>query len=184
MISNTFYFLCKYPEIQRKLRKEIIETLNGNEINIEMISKINYLNQVMNESLRLIPPVMMVNKETDEDTFLGDYFIPKDTMILINIWGLHRDPSIWENPTKFDPDRWNDENLKKIENLRYKFLPFSVGPRDCVGKIFAKYEAPLIISLILYSFEINFADGFNDIDLEFGSILKPKSLKLKFSVIK
>eukprot|EP01080_Neovahlkampfia_damariscottae_P000406 gene406-6820_t len=119
-----------------------------------------YLDQVINESLRLIPPVMMVNKETEEDTFLGDYFIPKGTMILINIWGLHRDPKIWENP--------ND-----------------VGPRDCVGTVFAKYEAPLIMALILKSCKIEFAHGFtaNDMELEFGSILKPKSLKLKFEII-
>jgi cytochrome P450 len=185
-VSNTIYLLCCHPEIQGKLRNEILKELKDKEhVTFSDIEKITYLHQVVNESLRIIPPVPEVDKETDEDMFIGDFFVPKGTMVGINIYGLHHNPKIWENPNTFDPDRWEEERIRKIPNFRYSFIPFSVGSRDCVGKIFAKSEAPLILSLMLKNFEIQFDDGFRkeDVVLDFESIVKPKELKIKLKKI-
>ena len=184
MVSNTIFFLCSHQDIQEKLRKEILECIEDKKhISFEDIEKLTYLHQVVNETLRLIPPVPEIDRETEKDMFVGDFYVPKGTMIGINIYGLHRNPQIWKDPSAFNPDRWTEENLKNVPNLRYSFLPFSVGPRDCVGKIFAKAEGPLILALILKNFKVEFEDGFtkNDVELDFESVVRPKKLKVKLT---
>jgi cytochrome P450 len=174
--------LCCHPEIQDKLRNEILKEIKEKKsLTFSDVEKMIYLNQVVNETLRMIPPVPEVDKETDEDMFVGDLFIPKGTLVGMNIFGLHHNPKIWENPNEFIPERWDEEKLQKIPNFRYSFIPFSVGARDCVGKMFAKLEAPLILALILKNFKIQFDDGFSSSDVEFNfeSIVRPKVLKVQ-----
>eukprot|EP01080_Neovahlkampfia_damariscottae_P011888 gene11888-5215_t len=186
LVSNTIYLLCCYPEIQEKLRDEINYKLKDKKhVSYKDIENLDYLHKVVNESLRIIPPVPEIDRETEKDMFVGDMFVPKGTMIGINIYGLHHNPKIWKDPYSFNPDRWNEDNLKDIPNLRYSFIPFSVGPRDCVGKIFAKAEGPLILSLILRNFKVEFDDGFSkdDVILDFESIVRPKELKVKLTTL-
>eukprot|EP01080_Neovahlkampfia_damariscottae_P001748 gene1748-517_t len=184
LVSNTIFLLCAHPDIQQKLREHILENLKDKEhVSYEDIEKMEYLHQVVNESFRMIPPVAEIDRETDKDMFIGDLYVPKETLVGINIYGLHHNPKIWKDPYRFNPDRWSEENLKNIPNLRYSFIPFSVGPRDCVGKIFAKAEGPLILALILRNFKVEFDDGFSkdDVVLEFDAIVRPKELKVKMT---
>eukprot|EP01080_Neovahlkampfia_damariscottae_P011887 gene11887-5214_t len=186
LVSNTIFMLCAHQDIQEKLRTEILSAVGDKEhISYEDIENLTYLQQVVNESFRMIPPVPEIDRETEKDMFVGDMFVPKGTIIGINIYGLHHNPKIWKDPYSFNPDRWNEDNLKDIPNLRYSFIPFSVGPRDCVGKIFAKAEGPLILSLILRNFKVEFDDGFSkdDVILDFESIVRPKELKVKLTTL-
>ena len=185
-ISIIGYFLCSYPEIQEKLREEIMKDLKDKttSISFEDIQKMKYLKQVVNECSRMMPAAPEVDKETNQEMFIDDFFIPKGTMIAINIYGLHHNPNVWENPEEFNPDRWNEENLKRIPNLRYNFIPFSVGSRDCVGKIFAENEVCLIVALLLKSFKLEF-DGMKkeEVKFQFNVTMRPTNLKIKMKKI-
>ena len=103
------------------------------------------------------------------------------SIILVDILGTHYNSDIWNNPLKFDPDRWSPERIKEVPQLRYAFLPFSVGARNCVGKLFAQVEAPLVASMILKRYKIELADENKKIFADATFILKAENLNLKFT---
>lgn len=137
-----------------------------------------YIKNILNETLRLHPPVPEVDKVATEDIKIGDLFIPKGTNIGFNIYGLHTSDKIWKNGQTFDPDRWDEDNIKKIPNFRYTFLPFSVGSRDCVGKLFTQTEAPLILAYLLKNFVLEFSKEFKGLVIDASLTMKPKSLSI------
>jgi cytochrome P450 len=101
-------------------------------------------------------------------------------LISISIIGVHRNPAIWSNPNSFDPDRWNEDRIKQIPDLRHSFIPFLIGSRDCIGKVFAQKEARLLSSMIIRKYKIEFADDFV-FKTQTGITSKPIHLKLKFT---
>ena len=90
----------------------------------------------------MYPPVYIIDKQLTEDLQLGNHHLVKGTLVSISMQGIHRNPNVWKNPDEFDPDRWSEERLKaemQEDTLRFAFIPFSVGARDCIGKLFALY---------------------------------------------
>jgi cytochrome P450 len=102
--------------------------------------------------------------------------------VSIDVVGLHHNEKIWENPDQFDPDRWSEERIKQVPNIRTCYMPFSIGSRNCIGKIFTHAEVPLITVIILKQYNVEFADGFyaDDVRFDGSTSLKPHQLKLKF----
>ncbi|XP_072017224.1 cytochrome P450 2U1-like [Amphiura filiformis] len=92
-----------------------------------------------------------------EDTTLFGYAIPKGTMFIANIWGVHNDPDTWPNPDKFDPGRFLDGNGHLVENK--DLIPFSAGRRICLGENLARIEIFLFITHILHQFELSVPEG-------------------------
>lgn len=155
------YELAANPEIQTRLREEINETYatNNGQITYESIVKMRYLDMVVCETLRKWP----VNNSTDrcctkaytiEPTRADEtaVHLKVGDLIWIPIFGLHRDPAYYPEPERFDPERFNEENRKKINP--YTYIPFGLGPRNCIASRFALLETKLIISSILRSFEL------------------------------
>jgi cytochrome P450 len=110
-----------------------------------------------------------------------DIFNHGQTYFEIDILGLHYNPNIWKNPETFDPDRWLPERIKEIPNFRFSFIPFSAGARNCVGKLFAQIQAPLITSIILQEFSIELFDKSDVVTVDGSFILKAENLNLKFT---
>lgn len=181
LLSWIGYELCLNPDIQDRAYKEIKSIVKDGEITWEKVESMKYIKFIINESLRLHPPVFEVDKIATEDIKIGDLFIPKDTSVGFNIYGLHTSEKIWKNANKFDPDRWEEDNIKKIPNLRYSFIPFSVGSRDCVGKLFTLTEAPLILTYLLYHFKLDFSDKFKGLVVDSSLTCKPKDLFVKIT---
>jgi cytochrome P450 len=116
------YLLAKYQQIQKKLREEIKETVK--DFNFNDIDKVQYLSCVIKESLRLFPPVAKIPiKLTSQDTVLGDFFIPKGSLVDVSIYDIHRDPTYYDNPNDFIPERWSKDAPKKIPH--FAWIPFS-----------------------------------------------------------
>ncbi|KAH0999851.1 hypothetical protein HUJ04_005341, partial [Dendroctonus ponderosae] len=150
-ISNAMsvgsYELAVNKEIQNKLRSEIVEThrLNGGKVTYDSLLKMKYMDKVISEILRKWPPAGVVDRvatkpytiepvNADEKPVhlkLGDLF-------WIPMFGFHRDPKNFENPTKFDPERFSDENKGNIKP--YTYVPFGAGPRNCIASRFALLE--------------------------------------------
>lgn len=134
LITFALYELALNQDIQDRLREEIttgIEENNG-ELTYEMLFGFKYLDMIINESLRKYPPIAENMRKCAQDFKIPetDLVIPKGTTIQINTFSLHRDPDYFPEPEKFDPERFNDQNVKNIKP--FTFLPFGEGPRICM----------------------------------------------------
>ncbi|KAK7863035.1 hypothetical protein R5R35_010777 [Gryllus longicercus] len=115
-----------------------------------------YLDSVIKESLRMYPPAVETARFCSADTTItsasGDIVFPKGSDILIPIMGLHYDPQYWEDPNKFNPDRFNEDNQRKIQHFTY--MPFGAGPRMCIGERLALLEMKMALVHLLARFEL------------------------------
>ncbi|XP_053326239.1 cytochrome P450 4B1-like isoform X3 [Spea bombifrons] len=153
-ISWILYCLAKYPEHQEKCREEIMEVLGDRDfVEWEDLGKMPYTTLCIKESLRLFPPVPEVARELDKPiTFCDGRSLPKGAVVVLNFYALGRNPSIWQDPEVFDPTRFSSENTSGRHP--FAFLPFSAGPRNCIGQNFAMNEMKVAVSLILKRFKL------------------------------
>lgn len=168
------YNLATHPECQEKLIEEI-DTVLGKECpNYDNVQKLDYLERVFNESLRLYPSAARTNRLAENDIVLEGYTIPKGTDISFPIYSIHRDPRYWENPTKFDPERFTPEN--KAKRHPYAFLPFGHGPRNCIGMRLAQVEMKFAMVYILQHFRFKTcAETEIPLKISKAGLLKPEN---------
>jgi cytochrome P450 family 3 subfamily A len=150
-VTFLLILLAKHSDIQEKLRKFFDDEESGEK------SEVDYFEMVWTESLRMYPPVtLFVTREAVEDFDLKDAkatIIPKGTVIQAPVWQIHRDPTIYPNPSKFDPERFSPENKKHLHAM--SFLAFGAGPRICLGSALATQEARLIIKSVISRYSIS-----------------------------
>ncbi|KNC33646.1 hypothetical protein FF38_08727 [Lucilia cuprina] len=158
-ISFCLYELAKHIEIQEKLRQEILQTIkeSNNVITYEGINSMLYLEQVISETLRLYPVLSNLVRYTNADYRVPntDLVLEKGIGIVIPISGIHTDPEYYEDPMKFNPDRFLPEEIEKRHSAAY--LPFGIGPRHCIGARFAKMQIKLGLIFTLLHYRVEFA---------------------------
>ncbi|KAK9685622.1 Cytochrome P450 [Popillia japonica] len=120
-----------------------------------------YLEKVIKEALRLYPSVPIFGRQLQEDAEFDGGIIPKGVTLTTFAYGMHRDPKLYPDPEKFDPERFTLENQSTRNPFAY--VPFSAGPRNCIGQRFAMLELKAVISNVLRHFEILPADGYKPI---------------------
>ncbi|EDW77075.1 Cyp6g1 ortholog [Drosophila willistoni] len=140
-MSFTLYEMAKHPELQQRLRDEIVGALveEGGKLSYERINSLEYLSMVVDEVLRLYPVLPFLDREYksvkgEPDWSLKPYYdfsLENGTPVFIPIYGLQRDPKYWPNPNQFDPERFAPENRKSIDTRIYQ--PFGSGPHNCIG---------------------------------------------------
>lgn len=156
--SNTLtlvsHMLINYPEVQEKVRQELLAVLGPDEeISYNTIQKLTYLNCVIQETMRLYPPIFaFVTREAVVDKQYGKLKIPAGTSVMAAIEYIHRDPSSWEKPDTFDPDRFLPERRKGQNPLA--FQPFGAGPRNCIGMRFAQMELRFTLAHVLRKYRL------------------------------
>ncbi|XP_058148522.1 cytochrome P450 4F2-like [Dasypus novemcinctus] len=155
-LSWVLYNLAKYPEYQERCRQEVQELLRdrgSEEIEWDDLAHLPFLTMCIKESLRLHPPVTTISRCCTQDIALPDgRVIPKGVICVISIFGTHHNPTVWPNPEVYDPSRFNPENTQKRSPLA--FMPFSSGPRNCIGQTFAMSEMKVVLALTLLRFRI------------------------------
>jgi len=152
-LSWTLYELAKNPLFQEKVRHEIKQIVNSvEELTFDKLNQLNYLGNVINESMRLYPPAYLFARTATEEDWLGPYYVPPGKNIVINLYGLHRNPAIWDTPDVYNPERFSGFDFSGKN--RFNFLPFGGGPRGCIGTHFATAEMKIIISAILIKYNI------------------------------
>lgn len=145
-LTWAWFLLAKHPEVTAKAQAEIDAVLDGRPAGLAELKEMTYLDQVVKEVMRLLPAVYVFMREPNEDVVVGGYTIKKGWYILISPFVLHRNER-FEAPLEFRPERWTKEMEKGLH--RGAFVPFSAGPRVCVGKVFAVMELKLIIATML-----------------------------------
>nr|AGF69216.1 cytochrome P450 CYP9Z18 [Dendroctonus valens] len=155
------YEIAINPDIQDRLREEIIETdkANNGKLTYDALLKMKYMDMVFSEALRKWPPVPSMDRECTKSYTIQPvrpdekpvHLKPGDVLML-PMMGLHRDPRYYANPEKFDPERFSDENKDNI--IPYTYIPFGSGPRNCIGSRFAILEAKAVLYHLLLNFKI------------------------------
>jgi cytochrome P450 len=154
-----FYELSKNPEVEAKLVAEIEQVLGNRLPTLEDVDRMPYTLMVIQEALRLYPPVYVTVRENVEADTWHDYTLPAHTNILVNIYGLHRSPEHWTYPDEFNPENFNADNSQ--HRHKFAFMPFIAGPRKCMGDSFAIMEMQLLIPTILQQVRLRFMGEHN-----------------------
>ncbi|XP_030947922.1 geraniol 8-hydroxylase-like [Quercus lobata] len=178
--SNTIEFamaeIMNKPEVMRKTQQELEAVVGKDNIVEESHNhKLPYLHAVMKETLRLHPALpLLVPHCPSETCTVGGYTIPKGSRIFVNVWAIQRDPSIWENPLNFDPERFLNSKWDYSGN-DFNYFPFGSGRRICAGTAMAERMVIYSLATLLHSFDWNLPQGEKlDITEKFGIVLKKK----------
>jgi len=160
LLTWTFYLLAIHKDKEDKLIEEIERVLAGEEPSYDKVKEMPYLKAVLDETLRLYPPVPSNIKQAAQDDVLPNgWVVRKGLELQFNAYTVHRRPELWgPDADEFVPERWLEEGFdKKIHP--YQYFPFHAGPRLCLGKNMAYLEAQLLICQILQNFRIRLAPG-------------------------
>ncbi|KAH6815952.1 hypothetical protein C2S51_020772 [Perilla frutescens var. frutescens] len=159
--------LIKAPEAMTKVQAEIRNFIGKNgKVNEEDLVKLPYLKAVVNETLRLYPPIpMLVPRETIKRCNLDGYEIEPKTVVYVNAWAIARDPDNWENPDEFMPERFLEDNVD-IKGQDFRVIPFGSGRRVCPGLFMGLATVELTVANLLYSFDWKMPRGINAQDID------------------
>uniref|UniRef100_A0A3B5MT22 aromatase n=1 Tax=Xiphophorus couchianus TaxID=32473 RepID=A0A3B5MT22_9TELE len=155
-ICWTLYNLARHPHYQEKCRQEVMELMqgrDGHEIQWEDLSSLPFTTMCIKESLRLHSPVQAVTRKYTQDVALpGDLTVPQGVICLVSLYGTHHNPEVWTNPHEFDPLRFEPTSAQSRSS--HDFIPFSSGPRNCIGQKFAMAELRVVVALTLLRFRL------------------------------
>jgi cytochrome P450 len=156
-LNWTWYLLAGHPEVEERLSREIGSLCGGEFPEARDLPKFAYTRQVLEEAMRLYPPVWLIPRKAIKDDQLGDYAVPAGTEICISAYLIQRHPDLWEAPDRFDPERFGPERAR--DQHLAAMLPFSAGPRRCIGELFARIEMHVHVIMIAKSLRLRFVGG-------------------------
>ncbi|XP_020296673.1 cytochrome P450 4C1-like isoform X2 [Pseudomyrmex gracilis] len=184
-VCFSLLLLAEHKDIQDRVRTEINGVMEENEGKLTMASlqKLPYLERCLKEAMRLYPSVHLISRVLSEDIKFQSYTVPANTIVHLNIYGVHRDPNFWPHPDVFDPDRFLPDQVQNRHP--YCYLPFSAGPRNCIGQRFAMYEMKTIVASLVHHFYLEPVDNLKNLRINIDLILHPAyPLHIKFIPIK
>ncbi|XP_012943063.1 cytochrome P450 3A41 [Aplysia californica] len=146
-LSFTLFQIAMNPEVLKKVQKELDQKLNGNFPNYTNIQSLTYLDMCISETLRMYPPGYLLERQCLETVDIQGITFPKGYAVIVPVWAMHHDPDIWPMPEKFDPERFTPENKASLHPCAY--LPFGMGPRNCIGMRLAQLEIKIALAAIL-----------------------------------
>jgi enediyne biosynthesis protein E7 len=148
-----WYLLSQHPGAEQRLSQELNSLPRGRLNTVDDLQKYTYARQIIEETLRLYPPGWLISRRAIKDDWLGDYFVPAGTQVYISIYYLHRHPELWEAPDRFDPDRFALNVAQRICPL--SLLPFSAGPRNCIGESLSRLEMQIHLLTIAKELQLS-----------------------------
>jgi enediyne biosynthesis protein E7 len=157
-LSFAWYEVSQHPEVGEKMRAEVLEVLGDEGVpEYEDLHRLTYTMQVIQETMRLHPPVWILPRRAIEADHVAGYDIPAGADVLICPYTLHRHEEFWEDPLRFDPDRFGSERAATRHS--YAYIPFGAGPRFCVGNNLGMMEAVFVAALTAREFRLELRPG-------------------------
>jgi cytochrome P450 len=153
-LTYTWMLLSEHPDVRDRVYDELDSVVGDDRPGMEHVRELDYLEWVIQEAMRLYPPVYTMFREPTEDVTLSGYQIDAGTNLMIPQWGVHRSGRFYDDPEQFVPERWRPERAS--ERPRFAYFPFGGGPRHCIGKHLAMLEAQLIIAVVAMEYELEF----------------------------
>jgi cytochrome P450 len=169
-LSWSLYLLARHDDVRRRVRAEV-DALGGRPAGFSDLSSLSLCLKVFKEALRLYPPIYVFGRQAIEDVTVGDYLIPQGAVLLLSPYVVHRRPDLWPDPERFDPERFSPE--AEEARPRLAFLPFSSGPRTCIGNHFALMEGPIALATILQRADLELVSD-APIGIDPSATLRPK----------
>ncbi|KAI8537503.1 hypothetical protein RHMOL_Rhmol09G0028500 [Rhododendron molle] len=168
--------LLHKPEVMKKVQKELSDIVGLNNVVEEFhMPKLHYLAAVLKETHRLHPAgPLLIPKRPMQSSIVGGYTVPKDTRVFLNVWAMHRDPEVWNDPSEFKPERFLSDSSKwDYSGNNFQFLPFGSGRRMGAGIPLAEKLVMHVVASLLHSFNWKLPEG-EELDLseQFGMVLK------------
>ncbi len=145
-LSWAWYLLAQNPTVYDALQAELATVLGGRSPTPADLPRLPYTERVMQEVMRLYPAAYMMGRQAVAACDLGGYRLAPGATVLMSQWVMHRDPRWFDNPERFDPDRWADGLARRLP--RFAYFPFGGGPRVCIGNSFALMEAQLVLATL------------------------------------
>ncbi|RAL21222.1 cytochrome P450 [Lujinxingia litoralis] len=154
-LTWTFYLLSLHPEAMAALHAELDQVLeDGRMPTLQDLPRLEWTRMVIEEAMRLYPPVPMLARTAAEDDVIGGVEVPAKTFIILSPYITHRHPAFWDEPEVYNPERFRDP---KADRPRFAYYPFLGGPRQCIGKSFAMMEAQLVLATLARRFKLEHA---------------------------
>ncbi|XP_050452051.1 cytochrome P450 4C1-like isoform X2 [Cataglyphis hispanica] len=187
-LNFVIFILANFPETQEKVYKELreiygIKAPKSTRIKYEDLQRMNYLENVIKETLRLFPVGPLIARELTEDINIRyqtrEIILPKDADVVIQIMTAQRNKKYWPNPLVFDPDRFLPENIRKSDSF---YMPFSLGSRNCMGEKYAMILMKVFLSTLVrtFVFKIDESIQIDQIDLHYNLLLNfAKPIKIR-----
>ncbi|XP_076168954.1 cytochrome P450 4C1 [Ptiloglossa arizonensis] len=180
----TTMLLAENKEIQARARAEVKAVMeeNNGKVTMSSLQNMQYLERCIKESLRLYPSVPFISRCPEMNMRLSNFNVPSQTTVHVHIIDVHRDPKYWPDPEVYNPDRFLPENIKGRHP--YSYIPFSAGPRNCIGQRFAMMELKTTLAFLLNSFYFESVDRLKDLSIDADLVIRPtNSLRIKFTPI-
>jgi len=156
-VGWTLNQVSQHPEVRARLHEEAVAVYGDRRPSYEDLTKLRYTNMVLQEAMRLYPPVWILPRRAIAADEVGGYHVPAGAEVLICPYTLHRHPRYWPEPDRFDPERFDPD--VKADRPRYAHIPFGAGPRFCVGNHLGMMEASFIISTLMRDLKLEKAPG-------------------------
>lgn len=151
-LTWTFHLISRHPAVEEKLLAEIRAVLGDRTPRMDDLPQLVFTKQVIQESMRLHPPIWIIERRAIREDRIAGYHIPAGSSVVISPYALHRHPEFWNDPERFDPSRFE-------ERPSAAYLPFGAGPRFCIGQEFAMLEARLITAMVLRQWSLRTLPG-------------------------
>ncbi|WP_433259925.1 cytochrome P450 [Actinosynnema sp. CS-041913] len=153
----TCHLVDRHPEVWERLNAEAVEVLGDRLPGHQDLHRLRYTTMVVEEAMRLYPPVWILTREAQQDDEVGGYHVPAGSDVLVCPYTLHRHPGFWDQPERFDPDRFLPDRV--AGRPRYAYIPFGAGPRFCVGSSLGMMEAVFVIALLSRDLRLSSVPG-------------------------
>ncbi|XP_065659338.1 cytochrome P450 4V2-like [Hydra vulgaris] len=160
-LSWILWLLGRYPQVQQKLHAEIDEVELAEGSLYEKVRNFKYLENIIKESMRIHPPVPLIGRHIEKDMVIDGQFIPKKSEIGVLVMMIHSSPEYWKDPYDFIPERFEQEDF--VKRNPYIYIPFSAGPRNCIGQKFAMIEEKMLLYSIMKNFYVQSMQNENEI---------------------
>ena len=182
-MATTLFYLTAHPDILAKAQSEVDEVFgNKTELEFEDLNKLVYLELVIKEAMRIKPAVTWTTRQCKKhNVSINGVRIPKEAEIMVPIQSIHMDPSLWDRPNEFLPERFLPEARRNSKPLSY--LPFMIGQRSCIGRNFAMLVSKTVLSRVIREFDLEGADpGLKDVEMGGALTSRPvNGVNLKLS---